>query len=132
MKKGRQITKRHMRGFTLIELMIVIAIIGILAAIAVPNFTQARKKAKLKACVANMSTMDSALEQYMMENNVTSAPPLSELAPYLMGKKLPQCPSGGTYTIDTSEEDAWCTKCSKHGTRASNHLPGQGGSGGGS
>ena len=124
MKKDKQ-NQRQKRGFTLIELMIVIAIIGILAAIAVPNFTQARKKAKLKACVANMSTLDSALEMYMMENNVTQAPALSELAPYMQGKKVPECPSGGSYSIDTSQEDAWCSRCSKHGTKASNHLPGQ-------
>jgi type II secretion system protein G len=56
------------KGFTLIELMIVIAIIGVLAAIAVPNFSAARRKARAKACIANMKLLENALQQYDMDN----------------------------------------------------------------
>ena len=57
------------KGFTLIELMIVIAIIGVLAAIAVPNFRAARERANTRACYANQKTIAGALEMYNLDNN---------------------------------------------------------------
>ena len=61
------------KGFTLIELMIVIAIIGVLAAIAVPNFRAARERANTRACYANQKTIAGALEMYNLDNNTKIA-----------------------------------------------------------
>src|SRR3954454_126321 len=58
------------KGFTLVEIMIVVLIIGILLAIAVPNFIKARESSRTKACVANLKQIDSAKEQYAMDNKL--------------------------------------------------------------
>ena len=91
------------RAFTLIEIMIVVLIIGILLAIAVPNFVRARESSRAKACVANLKQIDSAKEQYAMDNKlsnggtVTMANLTDTANGYL--KSEPTCPSGtGAYT----------------------------------
>lgn len=57
------------KAFTLIELLIVVAIIGILAAIAVPNFLNAQLRAKIANSVSDMRSVGTALEMYMMDNS---------------------------------------------------------------
>lgn len=61
--------KKKDRAFTLIELLIVVAIIGILAAIAVPNFLNAQIRAKLARSVSDMKTLETALEMYRLDEN---------------------------------------------------------------
>ena len=92
---------RH--GFTLVEIMIVVLIIGILLAIAVPNFIRARESSRAKSCVSNLKQIDSAKEQWAMDNKKTSAD--SPVDADLYGttkyvKQTPSCPASGTYTIN--------------------------------
>src|SRR5271165_1281975 len=62
-----KINKRRSEGFTLIELMIVIAIIGVLAAVAMPNFRAARERSNTRACYANQKTIAGAVEMYNLD-----------------------------------------------------------------
>ena len=69
--------ERRRSGFTLVEIMIVVLIIGILLAIAVPSFVSARESARAKSCVDNLSKLSTATQQYVMDNKLPSTATLT-------------------------------------------------------
>lgn len=106
---------RKSKGFTLVEIMIVVLIIGILLAIAVPNFIQARNTSRTKTCIANLRQIEAAKEQWCMELNKasTDTPVQGDLQPTYM-KSWPACPAAGTYTINAVNANPVCSVGAPH------------------
>jgi prepilin-type N-terminal cleavage/methylation domain-containing protein len=88
-------------GFTLVEIMIVVAIIALLAVIAIPNFLKSRNSARVKACMSNLRVMDTAKAQWAFDSRqpTTAVPSSTDIIPYLRDGRLPQCPANGSYRI---------------------------------
>jgi prepilin-type N-terminal cleavage/methylation domain-containing protein len=97
-------------GFTLVEIMIVVAIIGLLAAIAIPNFVKARGTAQRNACIRNLHEIDGAKEQWALENKKSAGSAIDEPAvnSYIKGG-APSCPGGGTYTYGNVDTNPTCS-----------------------
>ena len=112
---------KNKMGFTLVEIMIVVAIIALLAAIAIPNFVKSRAEARKTACVSNMRVIDSAIQQYLISSKLSDndygSITVQDLITegYLHGE--PKSPVGNSsYTISDAGVKCPATGSDYHGT----------------
>ncbi len=118
-----RLKRRH--AFTLVEMMIVVGIIGVLAAFAIPNYVRARAAGQKSTCINNLRQIDGAIQQFATEAKKKPSDPVGEtdIRPYLKGPLV--CPAGGTsfsdsYQLTTCSELPTCI--SPGGGAANGHV----------
>jgi len=119
--------KLHRAAFTLVEIMIVVAIIGMLAAIAIPNFVKARNTAQANACINNMRQIDSAIQQWALEKGKKDSDPIDTtgadgVQTYIKGQKMPTCPAGGDYSVPGPVSATPSVTCPNAGSKPPHEL----------
>ena len=114
-KKGMILNaKRYLlsakRGFTLVEIMVVVGIIGLILSMAIPNFINARKKTRAKVCVNNLHQIHGAKQQWALDTDAeeSDTPTSTQLSCYL--EEWPGCPAGGTYGVKRIDTVPTCSE----------------------
>ena len=110
-----KINKTSRKGFTLVEIMIVVAIIGLLAAIAIPNFVKARSASQTNACIANLKQIEGAKATWALEQKKSNTAQPNDTDLFGTDKYIrekPPCPGGGTYTLEQVDAKPVCSLAS--------------------
>lgn len=111
------------KGFTLVEIMIVVAIIAILAAVAIPNFITYRKTSQMNACISNLKQIQSAVEQCKLAGKEVSAANVYGTDKYI--KVAPTCPATkAEYALPAGDADPVCPNPTVAGDDYKHMLPG--------
>jgi type IV pilus assembly protein PilA len=101
--------KRNQKGFTLVEVLLVVVILGILAAVALPRFLTTRDESQLRTCQSNLSAMNGAIEEYQFINGAFPADISvirTDTARFPDGP--PKCPKNGNYSLNATTKRANC------------------------
>jgi prepilin-type N-terminal cleavage/methylation domain-containing protein len=99
-------------GFTLIEIMTVVGIIGMLVTLALPNLIRARSTSQTRICITNLNKIESIKQSWGLEHarSLNDIPTVADLVgPTSYLKKMPLCPAGGDYDFRALKENATCT-----------------------
>lgn len=109
-ERGLEMKIRHSSGFTLLEIMIVVTIIGFLAGLAIPAFMKSRSRAQTTRCIDNMRLISGAKDQWAVENFANNGDTvlISDVDVFFK-RGFPECPGGGSYSIQVVGQDPTCT-----------------------
>lgn len=100
----------------MVEIMIVVAIIGLLAVMAIPSYVRARNLSQINTCVNNLRQISGAIDQFAIEMGHTDSysPTDLEVSAYMKGGVIPPCPAGGSYDITTVADNPTCSIGGNH------------------
>lgn len=107
-------------AFTIAELLVVVGIVGVLVAIAVPTFLAQLENAKAATCMANCRVLKSTITTNYLTTQIEPDAAALAAAEEQLGSGL--CPSGGTYSLKGSQPSGWYVKCSVHGSTEEDQL----------
>lgn len=118
-------TNKVERGFTLVEILIIVALISLIMGIAMPHFIRARRDSQASLCCENLEQLENAKSQWAFASNAgdNAVPIDADLSPYLSSNAVPDCPSNGAYALGTTGTEtvydpATCSLSVSPGTHA--------------